>query len=131
MKYPKKVKRLITMGANVFIDNSVVDKWVFKELHKQLKEMKNDTAYADRNRVRLINLLLTEPKHNFEELKIISSPVLVLAGEKDVIKENHTRSIAQNIRNSKLIIAPKETHYYPAENSKAFNETVIEFLREN
>lgn len=74
MKYPKKVKRLVTMGANVFIDNSVVDKWVFKELHKQLKEMKNDTAYADRNRVRLINLLLTEPKHNFEELKIISSP---------------------------------------------------------
>ncbi|MBP9097202.1 MAG: alpha/beta hydrolase [Ferruginibacter sp.] len=131
MKYPKKVKRLITMGANVFIDNSVVDKWVFKELHKQLKEMKNDTAYADRNRVRLINLLLTEPKHNFEELKIISSPVLVLAGEKDVIKENHTRSIAQNIRYSKLIIATKETHYYPAENSKAFNETVIEFLREN
>ena len=130
MKYPKKVKRLVTMGANVFIDNSVVDKWVFKELHKQLKEMKNDTAYADRNRVRLINLLLTEPKHNFEELKIISSPVLVLAGEKDVIKENHTRSIAQNIRNSKLIIAPKETHYYPAENSKAFNETIIEFLRE-
>ena len=130
MKYPKKVKRLVTMGANVFIDNSVVDKWVFKELHKQLKEMKNDTAYADRNRVRLINLLLTEPKHNFEELKIISSPVLVLAGEKDVIKENHTRSIAQNIRNSKLIIATKETHYYPAENSKAFNETIIEFLRE-
>jgi len=29
-----------------------------------------------------------------------------------------------------LIIAPKETHYYPAENSKAFNETIIEFLRE-
>lgn len=130
MKYPKKVKRLVTMGANVFIDNSVVDKWVFKELHKQLKEMKNDTSYSHRNRVRLINLLLTEPKHNFEELKIISSPVLVLAGEKDVIKENHTRSIAQNIRNSKLIIAPKETHYYPTENSKAFNETVIEFLRE-
>jgi pimeloyl-ACP methyl ester carboxylesterase len=129
MKYPKKVKRLVTMGANVFIDNSVVDKWVFKELHKQLEEMKNDTSYFDRNRVRLINLLLTEPKHNFEELKKISSPVLVLAGEKDVIKQNHTRSIAQNIRNSKLIIAPKETHYYPAENSKAFNETVIEFLK--
>lgn len=129
MKYPKKVKRLVTMGANVFIDNSVVDKWVFKELHKQLKEMKYDTSYSDRNRVRLINLLLTEPKHNFEELKIISSPVLVLAGQKDVIKENHTRNIAKNIKNSKLIIAPKETHYYPTENSKAFNETVIEFLK--
>jgi pimeloyl-ACP methyl ester carboxylesterase len=130
MKYPGKVKKLITMGANVFIDNTVVEKWVFKELNKQLKEMKLDTSYKDRNRIRLINLLLTEPKHKFEELKVINCPVLVLAGEKDVIKENHTKSIAQNIVKSKLLIAPKETHYYPAENSKAFNATVIEFLKE-
>lgn len=130
MKYPNKVKKLITMGANVFIDNTVVENWVFKELKKQLKEMKSDTSYADRNRIRLINLLLTEPKHNFEELKIINCPVLVLAGQKDVIKENHTKSIAQNITKSKLLIAPRETHYYPTENSKAFNATVIEFLKE-
>jgi len=129
MKYPKKVKRLVTMGANVFIDKSVVAKWVFKELNKQLTEMKMDTSYADRNRIRLINLLLTEPKHNFEELKIINCPVLVLAGEKDVIKENHTKGIAANIRNSTLIIAPKETHYYPLENSKEFNKTLLEYLR--
>ncbi len=25
MKYPAKVKRMVTMGANVFIDNTVVD----------------------------------------------------------------------------------------------------------
>lgn len=130
MKYPNKVKKLITMGANIFINNTVVEKWVFKELNKQLKEMKFDTSYADRNRIRLINLLLTEPKHKFEELKIISCPVLVLAGQKDVIKENHTKNISQNIVKSKLLIAPKETHYYPTENSKAFNATVIEFLKE-
>ncbi len=130
MKYPNKVKKLVTMGANVFIDNTVVDKWVFKELNKQLVEMKSDTSYADRNRVRLINLLLTEPKHGFEELKIISCPVLILAGQKDIIKKNHTKSIAKYIKNSRLLIAPKETHYYPIESSKAFNTTVIEFLKE-
>jgi pimeloyl-ACP methyl ester carboxylesterase len=130
MKYPKKVKRLVTMGANIFVDTSVVDEWIFNELNRQLTEMKFDTSYAIRNRVRLINLLLTEPKHHFEDLKIISCPVLVLAGQKDVIKENHTRSIAQNIRTSTLIIAPNETHDYPIENPKAFNETVIKFLKE-
>jgi pimeloyl-ACP methyl ester carboxylesterase len=129
MKYPRKVKKLVTMGANVFIDNTVVEKWVFKELNKQLKEIKNDTAYADRNRVRLINLLLTEPKHTFEELKAIACPVLVMAGEKDVIKENHTRSIAANIAKSTLLIAPKETHEYPRENAKAFNAAVLAFLQ--
>lgn len=129
MKFPGKVKKLVTMGANVFIDHTVVDKWVFKELNKELKELANDTTYLTRNRTRLIQLLLTEPKHTFIELRAIKCPVLVLAGEKDVIKEEHTRKIAENITGSSLIIAPKQTHYYPSENPEAFNKTVLDFLK--
>lgn len=129
MKYPRKVKKLITMGANVFIDKTVVDSKVFKILDKQLKEIKADTSYTMKNRVRLVNLLLTEPRHGFEELKKISCPVLVMAGEKDAIKEHHTKSIAENIAGSKLLIAAGETHYYPIENPKTFNNVVIEFLK--
>lgn len=128
MQFPAKVKRLVTMGANVFIDKTVVDGWVFRELRKQLSELKNDTAYARRNRVRLINLLLTEPNHSFAELRGIKCPVLVLAGEKDVIREEHTRAIARSIPNATLLIAPKETHEYPRENPAAFNKTVLDFL---
>src|SRR5678816_653711 len=86
MKYPSKVKRLVTMGANVFIDNSVVEKWVFKTLNKEKKELVSDSFPTSANRLRLINLLLTEPKHSFAELHSIQCPVFVIAGEKDVIK---------------------------------------------
>ena len=126
MKYPQKVKRLVTMGANIFIDKTVVDKSIFKELNKQLKELNFDST---NNRVRLINLLLTEPKHTFDELKLINCPVLVVAGEKDIIKEPHTKGIAKSIKNSTLYIAPKETHYFPVENVKVFNAAVIDFLK--
>ena len=85
MKYPKKVKRLVTMGANVFIDKTVVDRWVFKLLNKEKKELNGDSLYNNKNRLRLIELLLTEPKHSFEELKTIACEVLVIAGEKDII----------------------------------------------
>lgn len=130
MKYPKKVKRLVTMGANVFIDNSVVDRSVFKELDKQIKkELKGDTSAWGKNRLRLVTLLLTEPKHSFEELKVIQCPVLVVAGEKDIIKEGHTKSIAANIPNSTLLIGPGETHYFPSENPKVFNAAVIDFFK--
>ena len=130
MKYPKKVKRLVTMGANVFIDKTVVDKWVFKLLNKEKKELQGDTLYNSQNRLRLIELLLTEPKHRIEELKTITCPVLVIAGEKDIIKEEHTKTIAANIANSSLLIAPKETHYFPSENPKLFNATVIDFFKQ-
>jgi len=128
MKYPQKVKKLITMGANVFIDQSVVEKSVFKQLDEQLLELKSNATYEGKNRARLIKLLLTEPKLNPEELKEINCPVLVLAGEKDVIKKNHTKLISANITNSTLLIAEKETHYYPRENPVEFNKTVLDFL---
>jgi len=129
MKYPKKVKRLVTMGANVFIDNTVVDKSVVKMLTKEKKEMDSDSSFGSRSRVRMINLLLTEPQHTFDELRSIRCPVLVIAGEKDIIKEGHTKAIAAAIPKSELFIGPKETHYFPSEDPKVFNAAVIEFLR--
>ena len=129
MKYPKKVKKLVTMGAVVFIDNTVVDKWVFKELAKQKKELRPDTTAWAVNRLRLIELLLTEPKHSFEELKSIKCQVLVVAGEKDIVREEHTKGIAANITNSTLLIAAKEKHEFPSDNPAVFNKAVIDFLQ--
>lgn len=128
MKYPKKIRRLVTMGADVFIDSSVVDDWVFKEVKKQLKEFEKDTSYISRNNWRLANLLITEPNHTFNDLKNIKCPVLVMAGEKDIIKVNHTKGIAANIPKGTLYIAPKQTHYFPQENAEAFNKIVKDFL---
>lgn len=127
MKYPKKVKKLVTMGANVFIDDSVVENWIFSELNTQLPQLSSDTSY-EAEKTRLIKLLLTEPKHSFEELKTISCPVLVMAGENDVIKENHTKAIANAIKKATLLIVPNETHYYPKDNASDFNAKVLDFL---
>jgi len=77
----------------------------------------------------MITLLLTEPKHTFDELKLIQCPVLVIAGENDIIKEGHTKAIAAAIPKSELLIAAKETHYFPSENPKVFNAAVIDFFK--
>jgi pimeloyl-ACP methyl ester carboxylesterase len=129
MKYPKKVRRLVTMGANVFIDNTVVKKSVFREIDDALKYFKNDTTVNGINRKRLMTLLKTEPNHSFEDLKLISCPVLVIAGEKDIIREEHTKGIASNIKNGVLLIEPKVTHEFPWENPTVFNKKVLDFLK--
>ncbi|TMI86418.1 MAG: alpha/beta hydrolase [Bacteroidetes bacterium] len=93
--------------------------------------MQNDTTQWAKNRIGRINLLLTEPKYSFSDLNKITCPVLVLAGEKDVVKERHTRNIAKNIAKATLIIAPNETHDFPAENPESFNKLILDFLKEN
>jgi pimeloyl-ACP methyl ester carboxylesterase len=132
MKYPKKVKKLVTMGANIFInDKYVIEPAMLKNVRDGIKQWGKDTSYDNKNSVRLLRMLLEEPKHSFEELKNIQCPVMVVAGEKDDILEPHTKGIAANIKKSKLYIAAKETHYFPQQNAKAFNELVLNFLEDN
>ena len=122
IKYPGKVKRLAVMGANLYNNSSSVKPWVNKMLNKELK--KEDDTF----RIRMINLLLTEPNVNAEDLKKISCPVLVMAGSDDVIKEEHTKLIAGNIPKSQLVIFPKGNHYEPWERPERFNKTVNTFF---
>ena len=51
-----------------------------------------------------------------------------MASENDVIKENHTKAIANHIKKATLMIVPNETHYYPKENAPDFNAKVLDFL---
>ncbi|HET6253216.1 MAG TPA: alpha/beta hydrolase [Puia sp.] len=125
--YPAKVRRLAVMGAVIFIDHSVVGNWIFHLLHKEQRSLAGDTTYSA-NRSRLITLLLTEPRHNFADLRHILCPVLVMAGEKDVVKEGHTRGIASHIPHSQLVIFPGGTHEEPDTNPALFNKTVLDFL---
>jgi len=128
INYPRKIKKLAAMGANVFIDGTVVEKWVFDTLRAQQRDLEHDTAAWSRNRSRLITLLLTEPRHRFEELAAIHCPVLVMAGDHDVIREPHTRQIARHISGSTLVIFKKGTHEEPWEHPDRFNKTVLDFF---
>ena len=53
---------------------------------------------------------LNEPNMKLNELNRIKIPVVVLAGEKDIIKYKHSKLIADNIPNSILEIVNKENH---------------------
>ena len=59
---------------------------------------------------KLFRLMIREPHILPEDLKKISIPVAVLAGEKDCIRRRHTEQIAANIPDSTLEILPGEEH---------------------
>ena len=74
-------------------------------------------------------LLLKYPRMKPAELAAIKAPVLVLAGEKDLIKDEHTRLIARSIPKGQVQILPGLTHYAPQENPAMFNAAVLQFLQ--
>ena len=54
--------------------------------------------------------MLTEPDIKKEDLEKINIPVLVLAGDKDLVLEEDTRFIARNIPYATLKILKGESH---------------------
>ena len=65
-----------------------------------------------------MKMLLTQPDITAEQLQRIAVPATILAGSKDMIKEENTRFIASNIPGSTLEILQGEGHSSYAANSE-------------
>ena len=132
LRYPQQVKSLVTMGANLYADTTAVDAKTLKEVRQMyyLSAVAGPFNKQLKRAYRLSAMLLHYPQIKPAQLRAITAPVLVIAGEKDIIKEAHTRLIAQSILGGQVAILPNLTHYAPQENGPLFNETVLNFLRQ-
>lgn len=131
VRYPTRVKSLVTMGANLYADTTAVEAQMLKE-YRKLHLISNVLGVANkkfRRFRRLTALALHYPNWKPTDLAAIHTPVLVLAGEKDIIKRPHTLLIANSITGAQAHFFPGLTHYAPRENPLLFNEAVLHFLQ--
>lgn len=128
IKYPGHVNKLAITGANLEPTDKAVDGKALKEIGKQLQQWQKDTTARGRMETRLFTMMLNEPHIPVDSLKQIKAPVLVMAGEHDVILQKHTELIAKSIPNSTLYIFKGATHYVPVDQPDAFNKEVMEFF---
>lgn len=78
----------------------------------------------------LMNMMLVEPDIKPAELAAIKCPVLVTAGSKDLISPEHTKLIADNIPDSKLVIVEGATHSSFIKKNPRMGKMMIGFFRE-
>ena len=119
--HPELINKIVTIGA-VLNPNGVGE-----ELIGNLKNLADKPS--ETINLRLIKLMLNEPNITKSELNRIHNPVLVIAGEKDEVKESHTKEIQKNISKAELLIIPNSTHYVPFEQPKILNEAILKFLK--
>ena len=129
------INKIVVMGANLRPDATAVHSWVPKEVNKLVVYAKKMITEGDDSedwelQLQQTGLLLGQPNISHADLKKIKAPVLVMAGDKDIIKNEHTVEIFKHIPNAHLSIMPGETHFTPASNPELFNGTVNKFLYE-
>ena len=127
LKYPEYVEKLILNGAN--LDPSGVkreDQEPFEKRWAELKAMAKRTPEED-HEFELLDLMVTQPHIDPKALAALTMPVLVVAGDQDLIEDDHTRAIAKAIPGSTLLILPGD-HFVARHYWRSFNPYILAFL---
>ena len=129
MKYPERVLRLILDGANLDAKGVKPSIQIPIEIGYRFAKMFAKKSAEARKHAELLGLMVNAPNVRPEELSAITAKTLVIAGNKDMIKESQTRLIASSIRDSQLVIL-KGDHFIANKHPEAFNRAVLAFLRD-
>lgn len=128
IKYPNKVKALILNGGNLNPKGVKRTTQIPIEIgYKIARRFASKSADAKKN-AEMLGLMVHEPNIEPNELSKITAPTLVICGSSDMIKESHTKEIAENIPNAKLSII-KGNHFIANKRYAAFNKEVEDFLQ--
>ncbi len=129
--YPDKVKKLILNGANMYpkglkplvlsiIKAQYKTCLLFSFINKKVMKTKERLA-----------LMTQHPNLTDEDLQKIKSDTLVIVGEHDMIKRQHSQHMAKCIPAAKWVEIKGANHFVSKQKANVFHQEVLAFLYED
>ena len=129
IRYPYRVDRLILDGANLDAAGVRRRTQIPIEIGYRIAKLFSGRSDAARLNTEMLGLMVNDPNVRPEELRKIHARTLVIAGTKDMIRESHTRLIAESIPDSQLVFI-KGDHFIANKEPLKFNRAVLDFMKE-
>ena len=132
IRHPGQVKKIAAMAANLNPSEDAIypEVWAWaKSTMDSMPEAEKQTPEGKRE-LKVTQMLFDEPHIDPKALESISAPTLVLAGDHDLIRDEHTLEIYHHIPKGQLCIFPNATHMIPYDDPALFDSTVERFFRE-
>jgi pimeloyl-ACP methyl ester carboxylesterase len=127
-RHPGKVRMLVAMAANLDPGGLLPEAtdWIRDTLAAIPPEAR-DTPEGQRA-LKVTGMMLVEPQIDLAQLEAITAPTLILSGDHDMVRLQHTIAIYEGLPNGQLAILPNSTHAVPYDDPELFNTTVERFL---
>ncbi len=140
LAYPRKVRKLITSGANFVPDSSAFAQSLIDGALQDrttepdsgalayIRQLSPQPERARSIHYKWIDLDLKYPNFTIEELRSIKTPTLVMVGDHDLIKHEHSLLLFRSLPNSQLCIVPGSTHGVVIDHPDYANKIITDFL---
>lgn len=114
--YPQTLGAIATGGANIFVRGALTPEF---------------EAYflAQENPNPLNIMMMNEPTMTAEDMQTISCPALILSGDGDLIRAEHTQLIGENIPQGEWQIVPNADHGSYIYHSTRIGDLLLEFFK--
>ena len=131
MRHPDKVIKLASTGANLWPDSTAIipSLWLDeKKFYDDSIKNKKLTA-AQKNSYKMFLLDWFQPNISLKQLHAIKCPSLIICGDHDLIRLDHTKAIYENIPNANLWVVANSGHATLIEHKYEFNKRVDTFFQ--
>lgn len=130
MRHSSKVAKLASSGANLWPDSTALSASFLSnsKKHYDAFRTKKLTSQKEKNDWKIFMLDFNQPNIFLDSLKEIQCPSLIICGDHDVIKLEHTVKIYQNILNAYLWVLPGSGHATLIEYPDEFDKKVNHFF---
>lgn len=130
-RYPKKIQAMIVVGANVKAEG--MNSWELQKVKWNVSFLHYLEKFYSPAKLKreVVDLMFGQLNNTQFKLENIQASTLVMAGENDVIKRNHTKMIARKIKDSQLLIVPKADHFLIMKQADKFNQLALNFLKKH
>lgn len=127
IKYPLRVSKLILNGVNLNGKGVKASVQIPIIIGYKIASFFAGKSPEAKKNAEMLGLMVNDPNVRDEELSQITVKTLVIAGTRDMIKEEHTRRIFQGLPDARLEFVEGD-HFIANRNSEVFNQVVREFL---
>jgi pimeloyl-ACP methyl ester carboxylesterase len=130
IRYPARVNKIAATGANLNPSASAL----YPETIAMVKDILASMPKAERDKpqvkraIRTTRLMLDEPHIDVRSLEAIKAPTLIMSGDHDLIRLEHTVDMFNHIPNGQLAIFPNTVHTISYDDPALFNSTVERFF---
>jgi len=131
MHHPERVRRLVAISANYNVDGFLESPTLGPKIPRaplRYRLLAPDPAHWPELCRKVVAMWQTQPHYTPNDLGHIKAPTLVMAGEFDIIKREHTDQLAKAIADSQEVIIQDGPHTVPNEKFEIVNSYILKFL---
>ena len=131
LSHQERIAAMILVGGNISPDGMRATTRQGLKLMSFGRSIQGAFSKEGNTRKQLVDLMLEHPHIDPKQLEKITVPALIITGERDMVKDEHTELIVRSLPKARRVVIHGASHFVMKDAPEEFDRIVYDFLMED